>query len=50
MAKNLSAIQKTPVGFLGWDDILEREWQLTSGFLPREFHVLTMGLKRVGNN
>ena len=43
--KNLSAVEKTSVGCLGWEDPLEREWQLTPGFLPREFHVLTMGLK-----
>ena len=38
MAKNLPAMQETQVGSLGGEDPLEREWQPTPVFLPREFH------------
>ena len=39
MIKNLSAMQETQVQSLGQEDSLEkREWQLTPGFFPREFH------------
>ena len=38
MAKNLPAMQETHVGSLGGEDPLEREWQPTPVFLPREFH------------
>ena len=32
-------MQETWVRSLGWEDSLEkREWQLTPGFFPREFH------------
>ena len=38
MAKNLPAMLETQVGSLGGEDPLEREWQPTPVFLPREFH------------
>jgi len=38
MVKNLPAMQETWVQFLGWEDLLEREWLPTPVFLPREFH------------
>ena len=38
MVKNLPAMQETRVQSLGWEDPLEREWQLTPVFLPGEFH------------
>ena len=38
VAKNLPAMQETHVGSLGGEDPLEREWQPTPVFLPREFH------------
>ena len=38
LVKNLPAMQETLVQFLGWEDPLERAWQPTPVFLPREFH------------
>ena len=36
--KNPSAMQETWVWFLGQEDSLDKEWQPTPVFLPREFH------------
>ena len=36
--KNLPAMQDTRVQFLGREDPLEKEMQLTQVFLPGEFH------------
>ena len=36
--KNLPAMWETQVQSLAWEDPLEREWQPTTVFLPREFH------------
>ena len=38
MVKNLPAVQETQDRSLGWEDPLEKEWQPTLVFLPREFH------------
>ena len=38
MVKNLPAMQKTDVLFLGGEDSLEKEWQPTPVFLPRKLH------------
>ena len=38
MVKNLPAEQETWVPSLGWDDPLEKAWQPTPVFLPRESH------------
>ena len=40
LVKNPSAMQETPVGFLGWDDPLEKGRVPTPVFWPREFHGL----------
>ena len=37
MGKNPPAMQETWVWSLGWEDPLEKEWQPTPVFLPREF-------------
>ena len=37
MVKNLPAMQKTWVRFLGWEDPWRRDWQSILVFLPREF-------------
>ena len=37
MVKNLPAVQETWVWSLGQEDPLEKEWQPTPAFLPREF-------------
>ena len=36
--KNLPAMQKTQVQFLGWEDLLEIKWQPTPVFLPGNSH------------
>ena len=36
--KNLLAVLETQVWSLGWEDPLEKKWQLTPVFLPGEFH------------
>ena len=36
MVKNLSAMQETWVGSLGWEDPWRRAWQSTPVFLSRE--------------
>ena len=38
LVKNLPAMQKTRVQFLGWEDPLEEGMQLTPVVLPGEFH------------
>ena len=38
MVKNLPAVQETWVQSLGWEDPLERAWQLSPVFLPGEVH------------
>ena len=38
MVKHLPTMQETRVRSLGREDPLERKWQLTSVFLPGEFH------------
>ena len=38
MVKNLPAMKETWVQSLGWEDPLEKEWQTTPVFLPRESH------------
>jgi len=38
MLKNLSAKWETQVQSLGWEDLLEEEWQLTPVFLSGKFH------------
>ena len=38
MIKTLPAMQETWVRFLGREDPVEKEWQLTPVFLPEEFH------------
>ena len=38
MVKNLPAMQKTWIQSLGEEDPLEKEWQPTPVFLPRESH------------
>ena len=37
LVKNLPAVQKTRVRFLGWEDPLEKEMAAHSIFLPGEF-------------
>ena len=37
VVKNLPAMQKTWVRFLGWEDPWRRDWQSILVFLPREF-------------
>ena len=36
--KNLPAMQETPVQPLGWEDPLEKEWQLTPVVFPEKSH------------
>ena len=36
--KNLPPMQEAHVQYLSWEDALEREWQHTPAFLPRESH------------
>ena len=36
--KNPPAVQETQVQSLGWEDLLEEEWQLTPVFLSGKFH------------
>ena len=38
LVENLSAMQKTWVRFLSWEDPLEKEMATHSVFLPGEFH------------
>ena len=38
VGKNLLPMQKMQVRSLGWEDLLEKEWQPTPVFLPEEFH------------
>ena len=38
LVKNLPAMQEIQVGFLGWEDPLEKEWLPIPVFLPGEFH------------
>ena len=38
MVKNLPAMQETCARYLGWENPLRRNWQLTPGLLPGEFH------------
>ena len=38
VGKNLLPMQKMQVRSLGWEDLLEKEWQSTPVFLPEEFH------------
>ena len=38
LVKNLPAVQKTRVRFLGWEDPLEKEMAAHSIFLPGESH------------
>ena len=38
MVKNLPAIQKTIVRYLGWEDPLEKGMATPPAFLPEEFH------------
>ena len=33
LVKSQPAMQETPVGFLGWEDLLEKDWLPTPGFL-----------------
>jgi len=53
--KNLPAVQGTWVQSLGWEDTLEKAWQLTPIFLPGESpwteepcRLQSMGSQRVG--
>ena len=38
MVKNLPVMQETWAPSLGREDPLKKDWQLTTVFLPREFH------------
>ena len=38
LVKNLPAMQKTLVSFLGWEDPLEKRMAIHSVFWPGEFH------------
>ena len=48
--------QEMQVQFLGWEDLLEKGWQLTPVFLPGEFQteesggLQSTGMQRVGHD
>ena len=39
-------MQETPVQFLDWEDLLEKEWLPTPVFWPGEFHGLLHGVRK----
>ena len=57
MVKNPPVMQQTQVQSLGWEDLLEKEWQPSPGFLPGKSHgrrslarYSPWGHKRVGHS
>ena len=40
LVKNLPVMQETPVGFLGWEDLLEKGVATQPSILPGEFQGL----------
>ena len=48
MAETLRAMRETQICSLGQEDPLERGWQPTPVFLPREFHVQPDVLQSMG--